>query len=427
MSNAWNRRVIVSIAAGMLLVSTAFYRIGARGEVRAEHEPVQTGRRLSALPSGGDVVGIYKRAGLADPGAGEGPSRGQALATLRRLGGEQGRVRDAEAMMLASVLEYEVIPEALSVIDGFPEPARSEIGYTILYRWAQVEPLAAINYARSNFDNVFLRTGIPKMVGIWARDDPAAALGWYRSNRESTTEKALMHLFTAMAEIDLGVAIETAIDLNDEEDGLRVSSAWRGIASLVSVEPLRAQVVSAIEAIDDVDTRKLVGRDLLSLWARTDPVEAAAWLDRQGFVGEEFESAVLGQWTKIDPAAAADWTLGRLRGDQSQGGGMLGIVVEGWVRSDPESAGDWILRNGVSVEDSMPVMLENLAGRGEIVKAIAWAERGAEEDRDRLIAEAIALGVKYQVIGRGEIGKYSERGSLDPKAVAAEVEAALRR
>lgn len=430
MSSAWNARVIAAVAAGMVVVAAGFYWIGARDQVRPETEKTRPLRRLSGLPApygGADMVEIYRRVGKANPETREGQTTEQALARLRLLAGVQGRVRDVDAMMLASVLEEDEIGEALTVIEELPEPARSEIGFAILYRWAQWDPLAAIGYARSDFDNIVLRTGIPKIVGIWAQYDAEAALEWYRSNREIVSEKALTHIFSAMAENDIEGAIASAIELGTEEEKLKVGSAWWGIASLVAVDSLRVQIIGAIESIDEVNTRKGASRDLLSIWARTEPSEAAAWLDRQGYVGEGFDTAVVQHWTDIDPKAAADWALARQERDRSPTDSPLAELVEGWIRDDPESAGAWILENGVLAERSMSVMLENLAGRGDIEKAIAWAESGPAENRDKLIAEAIALAVKFNAIEMGEIGKYTMRGSLDPDAMAAEVEAAMSR
>ncbi len=110
---------------------------------------------------------LGKPVGAPDPATVQGH-----IDALRRAGtpGQQA----AAALRLASLTDPDEIRALLDQAHRFPAHSASTLAtQTLLKRWLELDPDAALEYSRLHFDK-----SLPKLIGTWSLTDPAQAEAW---------------------------------------------------------------------------------------------------------------------------------------------------------------------------------------------------------------------------------------------------------
>ena len=184
----------------------------------------------------------------------------------------------------------------------------------LVQRWAVLEPKLACEYAytaalQGADENLLLDA-----VTIWANRTPAEAARWAGNlGSPSLRDATIRTAYSIWAKKDSSAAAKSI-------SSLRPASA-RGIASAATAPPHAGKnFANAMQ------------------WARSLP----------GPIREKTLDAILGEWTRRDPAGAAGWLI-QQPGDVQWA--LISKLARDWVRKDPQSALAWGL--GQSTEISL--------------------------------------------------------------------------
>ncbi|MCX6946608.1 MAG: hypothetical protein NTU87_01905 [Verrucomicrobia bacterium] len=195
-----------------------------------------------------------------------------------------------------------------------PGPLADQVEHWLVQRWAALEPQAACQYAYTAALQGAEESLLLEALAIWATSSPAPAARWAGNlGSPSLRDSSIRTVYSTWAKIDSTAAAKSI-------SSLRPASA-RGIASAATAPPHAGKnFATAMQ------------------WARALP----------GPIREKTLDAILGEWTRRDPAGAAGWLIGQ-PGDVQWA--LIGKLASDWVRKDPSSALSWGL--GQSTEISL--------------------------------------------------------------------------
>lgn len=185
-----------------------------------------------------------------------------------------------------------------------PGPVADQTERWLVQRWAALEPKLACAYAyaaalQGADENLLLDA-----LSLWANTAPAEAARWAGTlGSPSLRDAAIRTAYSIWAKMDSSAAAKSI-------SSLRPASA-RGIASAATAPPHASKNFATA-----------------MLWARSLP----------GPVREKTLEAILGEWTKRDPAGAAGWLI-QQPGDVQWA--LIAKLAADWVRKDPASALAW--------------------------------------------------------------------------------------
>jgi hypothetical protein len=195
-----------------------------------------------------------------------------------------------------------------------PGPGADQAERWLIQRWATLEPAAACQYAYTAVLQGAEEGLLMDALAIWANAKPSEAARWAGNlGSPSLRDSAIRTVYAVWAKKDSTAAAQSI-------SSLRPASA-RGIASAATAPPH-------------------AGKNFASamLWARALP----------GPLREKTLDAILGEWTRRDPAGAASWLIGQ-PGDVQWA--LIAKLAADWVRKDPSAALSWGL--GQSTEISL--------------------------------------------------------------------------
>jgi hypothetical protein len=195
-----------------------------------------------------------------------------------------------------------------------PGPVADQVERWLIKRWVTLESAAACQYAYTAVLQGAEEGLLMDALAIWANAKPSEAARWAGNlGSPSLRDSAIRTVYAIWAKKDSSAAAQSI-------SSLRPASA-RGIASAATAPPH-------------------AGRNFASamLWARALP----------GPLREKTLDAILGEWTRRDPAGAASWLIGQ-PGDVQWA--LIAKLAADWVRKDPSSALSWGL--GQSTEISL--------------------------------------------------------------------------
>ena len=195
-----------------------------------------------------------------------------------------------------------------------PGQVADQVEHWLVQRWAALEPQAACQYAYTAALQGAEESLLLETLAIWATSSPAPAARWAGNlGSPSLRDSSIRTVYSTWAKIDSTAAAKSI-------SSLRPASA-RGIASAATAPPHAGKnFATAMQ------------------WARALP----------GPIREKTLDAILGEWTRRDPAGAAGWLIGQ-PGDVQWA--LIGKLAADWVRKDPSSALSWGL--GQSTEISL--------------------------------------------------------------------------
>jgi hypothetical protein len=252
-------------------------------------------------------------------------------------------------------------------------PIKSNIGS---FNAATLEPQAACQYAYTAALQGAEESLLLEALAIWATSSPAPAARWAGNlGSPSLRDSSIRTVYSTWAKIDSTAAAKSI-------SSLRPASA-RGIASAATAPPHAGKnFATAMQ------------------WARALP----------GPIREKTLDAILGEWTRRDPAGAAGWLIGQ-PGDVQWA--LIGKLASDWVRKDPSSALSWGL--GQSTEISLGSKL----ALGPVQRKFFEAALGAFIGTDPQGAANWLAGSTGQPFFTSRIGAVAGRWtSMDPMEAA---------
>ena len=193
-----------------------------------------------------------------------------------------------------------------------PGAAADQVEHWLVQRWAAIEPQLACQYAYTAALQGAAESLLLEAISVWATDDPASAARWAGNlGSPSLRDSSIRTAYAIWAKKDSTAAAKSI-------SSLRPASA-RGIASAATAPPH-------------------AGKNFASamLWARALP----------GPLREKTLDAILGEWTRRDPAGAASWLIDQ-PGDVQWA--LIAKLAADWVRKDPSSALSWGLGQSTEI------------------------------------------------------------------------------
>jgi hypothetical protein len=193
-----------------------------------------------------------------------------------------------------------------------PGPVADQAERWLVQRWATLESAAACQYAYTAVLQGAEEGLLMDALAIWANAKPSEAARWAGNlGSPSLRDSSIRTVYAIWAKKDSTAAAESI-------SSLRPASA-RGIASAATAPPH-------------------AGKNFASamLWARALP----------GPLREKTLDAILGEWTRRDPAGAASWLIGQ-SGDVQWA--LIAKLAADWVRKDPSSALSWGLGQSTEI------------------------------------------------------------------------------
>lgn len=220
--------------------------------------------------------------------------------------------------------------------------AEEEERQQAIERWAEVDPRAAIDFARSKLKGDRQAQATAAVLAIWGKNDPDAAWNWVSTEMPSAT-----HHFDTLLEV---------FGRNSTELAGRYAAKFAAVHPEAALEVHLAALLGVTHRGDFVGARALAENSALDAasratlnnfiagqWARFAPEDAKAWVMTLP-AGPQREQALVGlgeSWSEVDPAAAASFAVS-LPAGATRTLAMRQAIAK-WVMTDPEAARAWVM------------------------------------------------------------------------------------
>ena len=270
----------------------------------------------------------------------------------------------------SSAMTRELLNAALAL--PVSDPSRSNTINDLLKQLAATDPLAALDMANDLPSLRDAERARNDILQVWASNEPMAALAWANTeladvpaNLRNSQMEAIMRGF---AETNPKGAFNYANALSEETSS--DSRLKNRLLSEVIETQIRGGGVAAAQAtialMVDGSAKESLQRELVSEWAKFDPVSAADYVDSFGSEATtRMKTALVEEWAENDPAAAAAW-LGNLSTEDPAYGAASVQITREWTRYDLTASSEW---------------LNSLPASPELDRAVAtYAFRAAQED-----------------------------------------------
>ncbi len=399
------------IWAGLWLTSLLFvFAIGRSFPAGSTTEEIAPVEPIAAAPRAAteDVpLHIARRRALAPAAPVSLPSTApepvRPTRTLESILSEKDPVQRRIGFALAlDGMDAQGVKEAIALYDGLP--GRNDLRderRVLLYRWGQLDGEEALFYAGSIEDDRTRTDSMNKALSGWASSDPDAALVWAQDNFDGEDNPYLVPVISSVANKDLyratdltyllpygrnrGSAVGSLVDGFMQQSPEAAMDWARALPDGVLKQGISARVADRLARDDpafnayfpstliESEASRRAYESYAKAWGRSDPVEAAAWVDAN--VPNEFRggaaAGVLYGFMRRDVVAATDWvstqspspvldaaisrSADRLRrgnpeqaidlalniGDEEKRNQSITSIAEYWQRHDPEAAAEF--------------------------------------------------------------------------------------
>lgn len=254
--------------------------------------------------------------------------------------------------------------------------AAEEERQRLIEQWAEIDPAAALDFARTQLTGDRQAQALSSVIAIWGKNDPAAAWSWVTKEMPNAT-----HHFDTLLEVfgknstELAARYAAQFALTHPEAATEVN-----LAALMGVT-YRGDFTGALDFIRtnaalDAPLRGTLNNFLAGQWARVSPTEAAAWVMKLP-EGPERAQALIGlgeSWSEVDPAGAAAFAATLPEGE-SRTLAMRQAVAK-WVMSAPQAAREWVMKTNQTQDfDSAleAIATQNNFMSREPAHAMVWA------------------------------------------------------
>jgi hypothetical protein len=313
------------------------------------------------------------------------PDLREAMSVLSDAISNPDRDARAEALRhLAGRLVLEDVKKALAVGAKIPDANdKLEFMRALFAAWAVRDPLAALDYAKTNFKPGLLQGEVyDAALEKWAARNPLEAWQWLDKNASGPLkEQGLTALMQGWAHEDPRGAAEWFVRIGSTSQAVlnALVSTWADLNPRAAAE--------WIESLTDPDN-KMIGRvTLAGEWAQQSPAAAAeyftpiiATVDHR--MGVDLAAALVNSWGAGDPAAAAEWIAklphGAVRDDAA---GTLATI---WAAADIQAAIKWT--DTLTEPEMKKNTIDHLGttwGAIEPKKALAWLDTLPHDDTRR--------------------------------------------
>lgn len=211
--------------------------------------------------------------------------------------------------------------------------------------WAAVDPLAAMDFVRSQLKGDRQAQAMAAVISIWGKADPAAAWSWVSQEMPTAT-----HHFDTLLEVfgrsspELAGRYAASYSMAHPEAALEVHlAALLGVTYKGDFAAARS-LVEMNGSLDPV-IRGNLNNFIAGQWGRFAPDEAAAWVMTLP-PGVQRDQALIGlgeSWSEVNPPRAADFAA-QLPPGETRTLAMRQAISK-WVEADPDAARNWVLKN----------------------------------------------------------------------------------
>jgi hypothetical protein len=273
-----------------------------------------------------------------------------------------------------------------------PSPLADQTERWLVQRWAALEPQAACQYAYTAALQGAEESMLMEALAIWTKADPATAARWAGNlGSPSLRDSSIRTVYSTWAKIDSTAAAKSI-------SSLRPASA-RGIASAATAPPHAgknfATAMQWARALPGPVREKTLDA-ILGEWTRRDPAGAAGWLIQQpGDVQWALISKLAADWVRKDPSSALSWGLGR--STEVTLGSKLAVgpvqrrffeaALGAFIGTDPQGAANWLASS--SGQPFFTSKIGDVARRWtsmDPMEAVGWSlSLPKESDRDAAI------------------------------------------
>ena len=320
------------------------------------------------------VLGRWTAGGRVDlSGGGSGRVLSVGPARAETPGGEAqgGRIEDVADRMAA------VGREQLRRLDGErPSEHREDERLRMIERWAAVDPVAALDYARTNLEGDRRAQALTAVFTTWARHTPRAAWSWVTTH----VPGEMPHLDEVIGEIgrsspSLAAELASSWAQGHPSSGQELYlAALQGMA--YSGKFAEASRVIGTVVVRDGEDRIGLVTFLAGQWARYQPAQAADWVKQlpEGATRDHAMMSLSVAWADADPEAAAQFAIGLPAGATRES--ALQQVVSKWLTVDPGQARNWVIDEGV--HDDFDQAVTSIATQPQLMAtqpalALQWA------------------------------------------------------
>ena len=268
-----------------------------------------------------------------------------------------------------------------------PGPDRARVEDQLLQRWAQLEPLKAMEWL-NQYPEPLRRHDLKQQALLgWAQVEPMQALVYAELNPDGGLPGSRIgDVFQGALQADTATAM---IFLQRLDLQKYAGQAQELIWNLYGRDP--DAVVSAVEGLPPGPLRQQSIDRIIDHWARYDPAAARTWMDRvvppEHLLSAQIE---LGEsWARVDPRAASDW-FAQLPPEQ-QNPVILDRIVRRWIEYEPQSGAEWLRTQPVTplLDNSRSAYIHGLARRNPDI-AIQWVQTISDERRRAGTEEHVA-------------------------------------
>lgn len=289
-----------------------------------------------------DVVKENLQAKADSPGILDLDETLQAIDNLLSKGSAMNMSSLAKAYNLIAGLSQKQVIEALASLDvNSTEPAQTQMMSLFLSRYAEFSPEEAMTFVEQNMSSSKAKLiGSSTVLNIWSETEPLAALDWLKSNNsadESITNNAgLFSVFHGLARQNLDAAIDNLGSFVKDQQALTM--AVLGITQSLSTAEDFSRLLSQTH---QMDSKKLT-KSIVGAWARTGPEDAVEWLNAIEDKGEQkqLEESFYRTWLLMDTDKAADTYMDS--SDSSNRQERAKFVAKSLSYRHPEKAFTWL-------------------------------------------------------------------------------------
>jgi thioredoxin-like negative regulator of GroEL len=252
----------------------------------------------------------------------------------------------------------------------------------VMSRWAELDPLLALESALTFEGEKLRRDAASEVARRWAIDNPVEALSYVKDIRQQDRLKS--QLWHSIAE---GWTLR-----DDAEDSTSMIAA---LPPEWSRERITRRLARTLLSAG--------GSGRLTRWAEAVPADATA-----GFRRVAFRKAALVLFHEASPAAATAW-LEQRESDPDAQSALLVIAGE-WTAAQPQQTLDWLFQRPAS--DGRYTAIGNAFGqwaRDDFEVALAWLDQHYDSDPEGLDAAASTAILALSRTDRGRAFEFAER------------------
>lgn len=246
----------------------------------------------------------------------------------------------------------------------------------LIEQWAEIDPRAAIAFARTQLTGDRQAQAVSAVIAIWGKNDPAAAWAWVGKEMPTATYHfdTLLEVFGKQS-TELAAQYAAQYAFSHPDAAIEVN-----LAALMGVT-YRGDFSGALTFIKtnaplDPVLRANLNNFLAGQWGRVAPTAAAAWVMSLP-EGTERAQALIGlgeSWSDVDPAGAAAFASNLPEGE-SRSLAMRQAIGK-WVTADPNAAREWVMKSNATQD--FDTALEAIATQNNFMSrepahAAVWA------------------------------------------------------